>query len=95
LAFWPPVAALTKQMGLSRIAVIEEPAMPEFKVTRVYETKFPIAHMPRPDLGQIDFSVEGETISFLLPRGDFERLGRKIARLVAEIPPPSKQVSVD
>jgi hypothetical protein len=64
-----------------------KPAMPEFKITRVYETTFPVAHMPRPDLGQIDFSVEGETISVLMPRGDFERLGRKIARLIAETPP--------
>jgi hypothetical protein len=71
------------------LAVIEEPTMPEFKITRVYETTFPVAHMPRPDLGQIDFSVEGETISVLLPRGDFERLGRKIARLIAETPPLS------
>ena len=46
--------------------------MPEFKITRVYETTFPVAHMPRPDLGQIDFSVEGETISVLLPRGDLD-----------------------
>jgi hypothetical protein len=63
--------------------------MPEFKATRVYETTFPVATMPRADVGQIDFSVEAETISFLLPRHDFEQLGQKIVRLLAETRPPS------
>jgi hypothetical protein len=82
------IITLTKQMVdfVHRGAL----SMPEFKVTRVFETKFPIAHLPHSEMGQIDFSTEAETFSFLLSRSDFERLGRKIARLLAETPPPSQ-----
>jgi hypothetical protein len=63
--------------------------MPKIEIARVYEVKLPVALMPRADVGQIGFSADGQSFSILMSRDDFERLGRKIARLLAETPPPS------
>ena len=62
--------------------------MTQFPVAEVYEVVLPVALMPRPDVGQIGFSTKEKSFSFLMPRRDFEKLGRKIARLLAETPPP-------
>ena len=65
--------------------------MPIFETPRVYEVKLPIATMPRADIGQIGFSADGQSFSFLMSRNDFERLGRKIARLLDETPLPARK----
>lgn len=63
--------------------------MTNFPISHVYEVKLPTVSMPRAGIGQINFSVEDKSFSFLMPRRDFEQLGRKIARLLTETPPPS------
>jgi hypothetical protein len=65
--------------------------MPNFPISRVYEAKQSLAHMLRPDTGQIDFLANGESFSFLIPRADFARLGRKIFAVLGETPPPVRR----
>jgi hypothetical protein len=65
--------------------------MPNFPISEVFEAKQPVVHMPRPEVGQIDFSVDGRSFSFLIPRDDFARLARKISRLLAETPLPVRK----
>jgi hypothetical protein len=65
--------------------------MPEFPISRVFETKFPTALMPSSAVGQINLSANGESFSFLMPRADFARLGRRIAALLAETPAPARK----
>ena len=61
------------------------------EIPQVFEIKFPTANMPSHDIGQINFSHEGKGYSFLMPREDFRRLGRKITELFAaesqDVPP--------
>jgi len=66
--------------------------MPNFPISRVYEARQSLAHMLRPDTGQIDFLANGESLSFLIPRADFARLGRKILSVLGETPPPARRV---
>jgi hypothetical protein len=65
--------------------------MVNHEIARVYEVKLPIATMPSADVGMIGFSANGQSFSILMPRSDFQRLGRKIALLLAEIPPPARK----
>jgi hypothetical protein len=65
--------------------------MVNHEIARVYEVKLPIAAMPRGDVGQIGFSADGQSFSILMSRADFQRLGRRIAQLLAEIPPPARK----
>jgi hypothetical protein len=59
------------------------------KPSEVFEIRFPTALMPRADVGQLNFETDDKSLSFLMPRADFERLGRKIARLLDAIPAPA------
>ena len=53
----------------------------------VYE----VASMPSADVGMLGFSANGQSFSILMSRADFQRLGRKIARLLAETPAPVRK----
>lgn len=65
--------------------------MTKYPVTRVYDSNLPIVLMPSGAQGQLTFAVNGERFSFVMPRADFERLGRQIARLLSETAPPAQQ----
>lgn len=58
---------------------------------RVFEAKHPTALMPRNDVGQIDFSANGENFSLMMSRADFDRLGKRINALLRETPPPVRR----
>jgi hypothetical protein len=53
------------------------------EIPQVIHVRFPTANMPSHDVGQINFSSDGKGYAFLMPRTDFQRLGRKIAQLLA------------
>jgi hypothetical protein len=65
--------------------------MVSHEIARVYEVKLPIATMPSADVGMLGFSANGQSFSILMSRADFQRLGRKIARLLAETPAPVRK----
>ncbi len=54
------------------------------EIPHVFEVRFPTATMPSARTGQLNFSVGGQGYSFLMPRDDFVRLGRKITQLLGE-----------
>jgi hypothetical protein len=56
--------------------------MSNLPVSQVYEIVRPTALMPSTNIGQLNFSTDDVRFSFLMTRADFERLGRKIARLL-------------
>jgi hypothetical protein len=56
-------------------------------VVHVYETKWPTASMPDGDVGQINFSANGQHFSLLMSRTDFDRLEKRMRALLREIPP--------
>jgi hypothetical protein len=56
-------------------------------IVHVYETKWPTASMPNGDVGQINFSANGEHFSLLMSRTDFDRLEKRMRALLREIPP--------
>ena len=66
---------------------------PNFPTSRIFETKLPTALMPRNDVGQINFSIEGEDISIVMSRTDFDRLGKRINALLRVTPPPPRKAS--
>ena len=65
--------------------------MVKHEIAHTYEIKLPVATMIRADVGMIGFSAGGESFSFLMSPRDFERLGRTIARRLAETPPPVRK----
>src|ERR1700730_19314189 len=60
--------------------------MSNLAVSQVYEIVRPTALMPSANIGQLNFSTADVSFSFLMTRADFERLGRKIARLLIAMP---------
>jgi hypothetical protein len=60
------------------------------EISRVFEVTLPIATMPSASRVQIGFSAEGQSFSLLMSRADFQRLGRKIQRLLDDTPPPAR-----
>jgi hypothetical protein len=63
--------------------------MSNLPVSQVYEIVRPTALMPSTNIGQLNFSTDDVSFSFLMTRADFERLGRKIARLLIAMPAPA------
>jgi hypothetical protein len=60
------------------------------EIPHVFEVRFPTVSMPSANVGQLNFSANGENYSFLMPRQDLARLNRKIAQLLAEEPQPAQ-----
>jgi hypothetical protein len=56
-------------------------------IAHVYETKWPTASMPKRDVGQINFSANGQHFSLLMSRTDFDRLEKRMRALLREVPP--------
>jgi hypothetical protein len=53
------------------------------EIPAVFHVRFPTANMPSREVGQLNFSSDGKGYTFLMPREDFARLGKKIAQLLA------------
>jgi hypothetical protein len=56
------------------------------EIPKVFHIRFPTANMPSRQVGQLNFTAEHEGFSFLMPRDDFARLGRRITQLLAAEP---------
>ena len=63
--------------------------MSNLPVSQVYLIVRPTALMPSANIGQLNFSTADVSFSFLMTRADFERLGRKIARLLIATSAPA------
>jgi len=55
---------------------------PNFEIPHVFEVTLPSANMLSHEKGQLNFSHEGQSYSFLMSRDDFRRLGRRIIDLL-------------
>jgi transcriptional regulator with XRE-family HTH domain len=59
-------------------------AMTESLIRHVYEVTLPTASIPAADIGQIIFTTDRESFSFMMPIADFERLGGRIRHLTSK-----------